>query len=80
MSGDFSSMSAVACFWTSLWGLCIVPKIRIFLWRLYNNILLKCKNLSRQILFIQSHNAICSEHVEDAVHIFFHYRVTAETG
>lgn len=34
---DCSSTLTIAGFWTNLWGLNIAPKIKIFLWRLYNN-------------------------------------------
>ncbi|KAI5662648.1 hypothetical protein M9H77_21971 [Catharanthus roseus] len=50
-----------------------------FLWRLYNNILPTCKNLSRNIQSIQLYCPICSNQVKDVVHVFFQCQVAEET-
>lgn len=57
-SEESSSTSTIAHFRTHLWELCNAPKVKIFLWRLYNNILPTQKNLSRRITSIQSCCAI----------------------
>lgn len=59
-------------------GLCTAPKIRIFLWKLYNNIFSTRKNLSKRSLSIQSCCPICSEHMKDAVHVLFQCQVDAK--
>lgn len=78
-SGDCSSPSAITHFWTSLWGMYTAPNLKVLLWRLYNNILPTCKNLSRNISSIQSCCPTCLESVKDTLHIFFQCRVVEET-
>ncbi|KAI5663286.1 hypothetical protein M9H77_22609 [Catharanthus roseus] len=76
---ESSSTSSTLHFWIHLWGLHITPKAKVFIWRLYNNILPIRKNLLRRITLISSCCATCPENEEDILHIFFRFRIATET-
>lgn len=75
---ECSSESAMEKFWTCLWGLSIAPKIKIPLWKVYNNILPTRKNLSRRLPTISAICSLCSEAVEVLQYIFFRCCVMLE--
>ncbi|KAI5661195.1 hypothetical protein M9H77_20518 [Catharanthus roseus] len=76
---ESSSTSSTSRFWTHLWGLHTAPKVKLFLWRLYNNILPTRKNLSWRITSISPCCAMCPKSEEDILHIFFRCRIATET-
>ncbi|KAI5666768.1 hypothetical protein M9H77_16621 [Catharanthus roseus] len=74
-----SSTSSTSLFWTHLWGLDTAPKVKVFLWRLYNNILPTRKNLSQRITSISQCCAMCPKNEEDILHTFLQCRIARET-
>ncbi|KAI5675866.1 hypothetical protein M9H77_06816 [Catharanthus roseus] len=72
---ESSSASSTSHFLTHLWGLHTISKLRMFLRRMYNNILPTRKNLSRKITSILPCCAIYPGNMEDILHIFFQCRV-----
>ncbi|KAI5649120.1 hypothetical protein M9H77_35125 [Catharanthus roseus] len=76
---ESSSTSSTSHFYTNLWGVYTAPKVKVFLWRLYNNIFPTRKNLSKRITTISPCCAMCPADEEDVLHIFFHCRIATET-
>lgn len=60
-------------------GGCVGPKVRVFLWQLYNNILPTQKSLHRRVPSVLRYCPICSSHEEDVEHVFFQCRLPEET-
>ena len=58
--------------WKKLWGLCIPPKVRLFVWRLLRGILPSKGNLRKKVLLADVDCVFCHSHVANDLHLFKH--------
>ncbi|KAA3453378.1 reverse transcriptase [Gossypium australe] len=58
-------------FYKSLWTLHIPTKIKIYIWRLFNNFLPHLCNLARRTLSVETSCPLCKEGPEDADHLMW---------
>lgn len=57
-------------FFRILWGLRIIPKWKLFLWKLWHNGLATSNNLFNRDIGISSECPICLAEIEDTQHLF----------
>ncbi|KAL5555881.1 hypothetical protein UlMin_038117 [Ulmus minor] len=57
--------------WQSLWNLKVPPKIKIFLWRLFQNAIPTRANLARRGIKLHKSCPRCGEVKETSLHTFF---------
>ncbi|XP_016683863.1 uncharacterized protein [Gossypium hirsutum] len=59
------------CFYTNLWALNIPSKIKIHVWRVFNNLVPHYGNLNRRTLCVETACPLCKEVLEDTEHLLW---------
>lgn len=67
---ESSSCNATEPFWKYIWKLDIPRKIKLFIWRAYNNGLPTGSELMRKLGFINARCCFCNYRIESPVHLF----------
>ena len=65
-------------FWKIVWTARVIPKVKIFMWRLLHNILPTAENLRMKGVNLQGGCLVCGHSDETAVHIMFQCKLSKE--
>ena len=66
--------------WKSIWMAKVIPKVRIFMWRLIHNIVPTVQNLRRKGLQLVNRCCVCGQEGESTFHVFFNVNSAAIYG
>ena len=73
IQNSYASRSPI---WKIVWSARVSPKVRLFMWRLINNIIPSNGNLKGRGLQVEDVCSVCGESGESFVHLFFGCRVS----
>ena len=57
--------------WRAIWTADVLPKVKVFAWRMFHGILPICTQLVRKGLQVEDICSVCGSHGETMQHIFF---------
>ncbi|XP_020421443.1 uncharacterized protein LOC109949733 [Prunus persica] len=69
--GECSNQSGQSGPWKHIWALQVPPKIQMFIWRCYRNVLAVRENLRRRRVDVEADCLLCGNNGKTEVHLFF---------
>ncbi|XP_026399025.1 uncharacterized protein LOC113294866 [Papaver somniferum] len=69
--------SEVSVFWKKVWGINCLPKIKFFMWKIFDNMLHVNSLLHLYNPDVNSYCPLCSNHEETVMHLFVNYPIAA---
>ncbi|KAL9691791.1 hypothetical protein QQ045_012217 [Rhodiola kirilowii] len=69
VQGESSDLDSKRLFWRRFWRVKVQPKVKIFMWRLFHNVLPTADNLLRRGCQTNSWCQVCGKHPESICHV-----------